>query len=254
MLGSDPIAALLGAGMDPSSPQVVWKGYLRKLVAAGAAVSLMAPDVVVPEGADPAVLAALSALIGRYPPGTQMPGETTGRLAGAGHVDADSERVNLRVSAYYRHVDKVVGKEMAAALFAAGVVTPSAGLHVAGSHMVAVLVPDAAGLTQWRDWASAVSGDPHERHTAPTLLLPSMSGGGVYLFRSSLAESVTDLSLPIGACTVSSGNLVVPIPPTRLAGIPVMRLGPARKLPGWLRTVLLRDGLPTVAAPIAEAV
>ncbi|SKR85402.1 Uncharacterised protein [Mycobacteroides abscessus subsp. abscessus] len=35
MLGSDPIAALLGAGLDARSPQVVWKGYLRKLAAAG---------------------------------------------------------------------------------------------------------------------------------------------------------------------------------------------------------------------------
>lgn len=251
MLGSDPIAALLGAGIDSRAPQVVWKGYLRRLVAAGAAVVMMAPDVTVPDDVEGHVLVALAALLGQYPPGTQMPEETTGRLAGAGHVDAEAERVNLRVSAYYRHIDKVLGKELGSALRDSGVVSVSAGLHVGGSQMVAVVVPDTTALGQWRDWSAAVSGDRRERHTAPTLLLPGTPGGGVYLFRTADRQVPAGLTIAVGACTVSSGDLIVPIPPSRQAGVPVTRLGPCRMLPAWLAAAMLqRQACP---APVAIA-
>lgn len=247
MLGSDPVAALLGAATDPRCSQTVWKAYLRKLVDAGAAVTMLGPDVVVPDAAEDAVLSALGALVATYPPGTQMPEETTGVLDGAGHVDSTGDRVNRRVAAYYRHIYKVLGKELAPALMESGAVTTGAGLHVASSGMVAVIVPDAAALQQWRDWAVTMSGDPYERHTAPTILLPNAPGGGVYLFRT--AEGVSpppDLKLYVGTASIETGDVVVPIPPTRLGGNPVSRLGPARMLPAWLHRQLVRGSLSVV--------
>ncbi|WP_372941112.1 hypothetical protein [Mycolicibacterium sp.] len=205
---------------------------------------MLAPDVVVPADAEDAVLTALHALIDRYPPGTQMPPESTGKLAGAGRIDATSERVNTRVAAYFRHITKVVGRELAPRLLASGVITPSAGLHVASSHMAAVVAPGAPALSQWRDWAAQASADLRERHTAPTLVLPAAVGGGVYLFRTAEAEELEPRIFQVGQATVTSGDLVVPIPPTRQAGAPVMRLGPCRMLPQWLREALMRDGLP----------
>ena len=247
MLGSDPIAALLGAGTDPRCAQTVWKSYLRKLVGAGAAVTMLGPDVVVPDDADDAVLSALAALVATYPPGVQMPLETSGVLDGFGHVDSDTERVNRRVATYFRHIVHVLGKELAPQLLTNGAVTASAGLHVGASGMVAVSVPDGDALNQWRSWAAQTSGDPRERHTAPTVLLPNAPGGGVYLFRLRDAAPVpADLTLPLKGFTITTGDLVVPIPPTRLGGEAVTRLGPARILPAWLQRTL-RDA----AAPLA---
>lgn len=234
MLGSDPIAALLGAGIDSHAPQLVWKRYLCALVNAGAAVSMTAPDVVEPAGADDTVRLALNELMRQYPPGSWMPGETTGRLACAGRIDADSERVKARVTSYYRRITKALGKELAPALLESGAVTPSAALHVGCSNMTSVAVPDAEALQEWRGWAAQVSGDRRERHTAPTVLLPKTPGGGVYLFRGAL--DVPDTL--VGRCTVTSGDSLVPIPPTRQSGASVMRLGPCRKLPAWLRDQL----------------
>lgn len=250
MLGSDPIAALLGAGIDSRAPQVIWKGYLRRLVANGAAVVMMAPDITVPEDADDSVLAKLAALLDRYPPGTQMPEEVTGRLAGANHIDADAERVNLRVGAYYRHMDKVLGKDLGPALRDNGIVSVTAGLHVGCSRMAAVIVPDAAALTQWRDWAAATSGDLRERHTAPTLLLPGTPGGGVYLFRTTADQIPVDVTMSLGRCTISTGDVIVPIPPSRQGGVPVTRLGPCRMLPTWLAEVLIQQAR---SVPVAVA-
>lgn len=234
MLGSDPIAALLGAGIDSHAPQLVWKRYLCALVNAGAAVAMVAPDVVEPVDAGDEIRAALNELMRQYPPGSWMPGETTGRLAGAGSVDADTERVKARVTAYYRRITRALGKEHAPGLLSSGAVTPSAAIHLGCSNMTAVTIPDSAALQQWRDWAAEVSGDRRERHTAPTLLLPRTPDSGVYLFRGSI--DVPDTM--VGQCTVSSGDALVPIPPTRQSGVPVMRLGPCRKLPGWLRDQL----------------
>lgn len=235
MLGSDPIAALLGAGTDPRCAQTVWKSYLRKLVGAGAAITMLGPDVVVPEGASDEVLAALASLLATYPPGQQMPLETTGVLEGAGHVDSDEERVNRRVASYFRHVIRVLGKDLGPQLLADGVVTASAGLHVGTSGMVAVSVPTEEALNQWRSWAVAISGDRYEGHTAPTVLLPTAPGGGVYLFRITPAVPVpADLTVPVDGFSITTGDLVVPIPPSRLGGEPVSRLGPARILPHWL--------------------
>lgn len=239
MLGSDPIAALLGAGTDPRCSQTVWKSYLRKLAGAGAAVTMLGPDVVVPEDADTEVLAALAALVDTYPPGVQMPLEASGVLNGTGRVDSDAERVNRRVSTYYRHIARVLGEERAPRLLADGTVTPGAGLHVGASGMVAVTVPDADALSRWRAWAAQTSGDPHERHTAPTVLLPTWPGGGVYLFRGTGAGPVPrDLTMLMGGFSIATGDLVVPVPPSRLGGEAVTRLGPARILPAWLAQVL----------------
>ena len=237
MLGSDPIAALLGAGTDVRSSQTVWKAYLRKLVAAGASVTMLGPDVVVPDDASDEVLAALASLVATYPPGSQMPAEVSGVLAELGVVDSQGERVNRRVSSYWRHITKVLGTTLASELMASGAVTVSAALHVGTSEMVSVMVPDGDALSQWRSWSAEVSGDRRERHSAPTILLPTAPGGGVYLFRTS--ESVpTDLTLPVAGCTIKTGDMIVPIPPTRQGGKPVARLGPARMLPAWLRRVL----------------
>ncbi len=235
MLGSDPIAALLGAGTDPRCSQTVWKSYLRKLVGAGAAITMLGPDVVVPDDATDEVLSALASLVATFPPGRQMPLETTGVLEGVGHVDSDEERVNRRVASYFRHIVKVLGKELGPQLLADGVVTASAGLHVGASGMVAVSVPNEEAMNQWRSWAVETSGDLHEGHTAPTVLLPTAPGGGVYLFRLSPAVPVpADLTVPGDGFTITTGDLVVPIPPSRLAGGYVTRLGPARILPHWL--------------------
>lgn len=241
MLGSDPVSALLGAGVDPRAPKLVWKKYLRALIGAGAAVALLGPDVLVPADANHGVKAALYALIESYPTGTRMPPEKTGKLAGRNAVDLDPELAYARVDAYFRHLTRAVGKDWITRLLEAGVITPSTGLHVARSGMVAVEVPDAAAQQQWRQWAAETSGDRHELHTAPTLLVPSCPGGGVYLFRT--AAPVPQRTLRVGGSWVDSGDVIIPIPPTRQNGQPVMRLGPCRMLPGWLQEALLRDGV-----------
>jgi hypothetical protein len=242
MLGSDPIAALLGAGVDPLCTQVVWRTYLRKLVDAGASVTMLGPDVVIPEGASPEVHEALSALMAAYPSASQMPEETTGALSGFGVVDSDPGRVGQRVTTYYRHIHRVVGKELAPELLAEGAITVSAGLHVSGSGMVAVTVPDAAAQRLWGEWSAEISGDPLEGHTAPTVLTPTCRGGGIYLFRTNAATAV-----PVGVkidngFIIDTGDMAVPIPPTRMGGNPVTRLGPARMLPEWLRDVIVSAG------------
>lgn len=241
MLGSDPVSALLGVGLDPCSPAVVWKKYLRGLVETGAAVTMLGPDVVVPEGADDLTRRALHALIERYPSGSRMPVESTGKLAGMQIVDAEASRVNLRVAAYFRRIASVAGKERAPELLQSGAITASAALHVQCSNMVAVEVPDAVSLKQWRGWAAACSGDVHEAHTAPTLLIPGYPGGGVYLFRV-VGEPVGARTMQVGASVIDSGDVAIPIPPTRQNGMPVMRLGPCRILPDWLRAQILADG------------
>ncbi|KMV19675.1 hypothetical protein ACT17_06490 [Mycolicibacterium conceptionense] len=260
MLGSDPIAALLGAGLDPRSPQTVWKAYLRRLVGAGCAVTLLGPDVQVSPGARDEVLAALAVLTERFPQGVPMPPEPTGKLAGLGQVDTVGDRVNLRVAAYYRHIVKAVGKDLAPDLLATGVVTAGAAVHVGSSHMAAAVVPDAASMEQWREWAAQVSGDPHERHAAPTLLLPGYPGGGVFLFRTpfTVAEGekptrkgftvLPPVTMQRGATRVVTGDVTVPIPPTRMGGHPVMRLGPCRMLPEWLESELRQAAQPAPAA------
>ena len=241
MLGSDPIAALLGAGTDPRCAPAVWKVYLRKLVDAGAAVTMLGPDVTIPDDASDEVKVALAALIATYPTGTQMPEETTGVLADFGVVDADPARVKSRVVTYYRHINRVVGKELAPDLLAAGVITASAGLHVGSSGMVAVTVPDAAAQQQWWDWAVESSGDIRERHTAPTVLTPTCRGGGIYLFRTNAATAVPKGVKINKGFVVDTGDMVVPIPPTRMGGNPVTRLGPARMLPLWLHAKILGE-------------
>jgi len=241
MLGSDPIAALLGAGTDPRCSPTVWKIYLRKLVDAGASVTMLGPDVVVPDDASDEVKVALAALISTYPTGTQMPEETTGALADFGVVDADPGRVNSRVGTYYRHITRIVGKELAPELLASGVITASAGLHVGSSGMVAVTARDPLAQAQWREWAGEVSGDRRERHTVPTVLTPTADGGGIYLFRTNAATSLPkDISIDKGFL-LQTGDVVVPIPPTRMGGSPVTRLGPARMLPDWLRAAILAE-------------
>lgn len=253
MLGSDPLAAILGAATDPRSPATVWKSYLRKLVSAGAAVTMLGPDVVVPDDANEEVVAALALLLQTYPTASQMPEESSGVLAEVGVVDTDGDRVNRRVATYWRHIIRVLGRDLAAELISSGAVTAAAGIHVGASSLVSVTAPDADALLQWRSWTAEVAGDSRERHSAPTVLLPTCPGGGVYLFRTD--ESVPpDLAVPIAGCTIHTGDYVVPIPPTRLGGKPVSRLGPARMLPGWLRQVLenavvpQRGNLPVLAA------
>lgn len=247
MLGSDPVAALLGAGTDPRSPKRVWRTYLRALVNQGVAITMLGPDVIVPEGADDATVAVLAELAATYPVGSQMPAETTGALKDTGLVATDGKQCTARVDAYYKRIEKIGGKELTPTLLENGTVTPSAGLHVGVSGLVAVVCPDAEALAGWRAWAAETSGDPYERHTGPTLLQPGMPGGGVYLFRTDAATAApAGLELEVAGCTLSSGDLVIPIPPSRIAGKPISRLGPARMLPVWLQRTL-RDA----ASPIA---
>lgn len=250
MLGSDPIAALLGAGVDPRSPEVVLRGYLRALVARGCAIAMMGPDVVVPSGGlDTETQAALSKLTAMYPSTTLMPVEGTGKLAGLSVVDTTSDRINARVSAYFRHINKVVGKDRVQELREAGILTAGAGVHIGSSQLVAVIVPDAEALRHWRRWSAEVSGDRYEAHTAPTLLVPGYSGGGVYLFRTPSTANETvgtspefeplgAVTMSVGASVIETGDLTVPIPPTQISGQPVMRLGPCRMLPAWLESQL----------------
>lgn len=260
MLGCDPLTALLGCGMDVRSPQVVWKRYLRALAEHGAAVRMLAPDVAAWDGIRESEQAALQELARRYPPGSAMPIEGTGVLAGMGQLDVTAEQINVRVAAYYRHIARAVGKELAPALLESGAVTVSAGVHVAGSHLVAVLVPSAGSLSQWRTWAAQSSGDLREAHTAPTLALGTMPGGGIYLFRTPatagqsqsdgpVSAPLQELSMSVGDCLVTTGDTTVPIPPSRLYGQPVMRLGPTRMLPEWLDAALRNHG--TAAVPAA---
>lgn len=254
MLGCDPLTALLGAGMDLRSPQVVWKRYLRALAEHGAAVRMLGPDVMLTDGIDACGEAALAALAQRYPPGRPMPVEEKGVLAGITSADIAAERINARVAAYYRHIARTVGKDQVDALMDCAAITVSAGIHVAGSHLVAVAVPDAEALSQWRSWAAQASGDPREMHTAPTLVLATMPGGGIYLFRTPATvgpdsapdprfELLPEVQMSVGACLVTAGDLTVPIPPTRLYGHPVMRLGPCRMLPSWLEESLRAHGV-----------
>lgn len=260
MLGCDPLTALLGSGMDLRSPPVVWKRYLRALAEHGAAVRMLGPDVMVTAGVDDSAQAALIALAERYPPGMPMPSEERGVLAGIAPVDVAAERINTRVATYYRHIARTVGKDQVDALMDCAAITVSAGIHVAGSHLVAVVVPDAAALGQWRGWAAQASGDPREMHTAPTLVLATMPGGGIYLFRTPATagpdsppdprfEPLPEMQMSVGACQITSGDLTVPIPPTRMYGHPVMRLGPCRMAPSWLEESLRAHG--TAAAGTA---
>ena len=254
MLGSDPIAALLGANTDFRCSQTVLKTYLRQLIEAGASVTMLGPDVVVPEDASDEVKVALATLIETYPTGSQMPEEKTGVLANLGVVDADRTRVNNRVATYFRHIYRVVGKDLAPELMAAGVIKMGAAIHVGSSGMVAVVVPDADSLEQWRGWSAEVSGDRHERHTAPTILLPNTPGGGVYLFRTESETRVpVGVTIP-GDFTIETGDMVVPIPPTHQGGAPVKRLGPARMLPAWLRDVVVAQSGSDATAPVAMSV
>lgn len=252
MLGSDPISALLGAGVDPNAPKSVWKGYLRALATHGCAVVMLGPDVVVPPAADTATLRGIRDLIDRFPPSTHMPPETTGKLAGSPVIDTDPMVVPLRVEAYYKHIatalaphlkDRAEKTEHAVNLLTNGTVTPSAGIHVQRSGLVAVEVPDAAAMNRWRTWAFEMSDDYHERHAAPTLLMPGLPGGGIFLFRP--LQPMPPLELVVsGSIVVSSGNTTVPVPPTRQGGNQITRLGGCRALPGWLQTQLLTGGRP----------
>ena len=259
MLGCDPLTALLGAGLDPRSPQVVWKRYLRALAEYGAAVRMLGPDVMLADGIDPVSASALVELAKRSPPGEPMPVESAGVLAAMGQLDVTGERINARVAAYFRHITKVVGKELAEPLLSSGAITASAGIHVAGSHLVAVMVHDAEQLTLWRTWATQVSGDLREMHTAPTLVLSTMPGGGIYLFRTPATagpdkgadtrfEPLPELQMMVGGCLVTAGDVTVPIPPTRMFGHHVMRLGSCRALPAWLESMLRTHGAPAETA------
>ena len=165
-----------------------------------------------------------------------------------------TERINARVGAYFRHITKVVGKELAEPLLDRASITVSAGLHIAQSHLVAVLIDDADALAQWRGWAVQCSSDPREMHTAPTLILSTMPGGGIYLFRTPATvgpdktpdarfEPLPEMQLSVGTCRITSGDITVPIPPTRMFGQPVMRLGPCRMLPSWLESMLRAHGI-----------
>ncbi|KXO92971.1 hypothetical protein [Tsukamurella tyrosinosolvens] len=243
MLGSDPIAGLLGAGLDPRSPAVLWTRYLKALNAEGCATTMLGPSVTNTGALTDEDVAKLAALATQYPAGTAMPRETTGKLAGFETVDVLPERITARVGAYFRRVTRAVGKDNFLRLAQTGAVCAGAGIHVGRSRMAAVVVPDAGAMSAWRQWAVETSGDPHEAHTAPTLLLSGMPGGGIYLFRTSAmapageppaAEPLPAAAFTVGGCTVTSSELVVPVPPTRLAGGTVMRLGPCRMLPSWL--------------------
>lgn len=252
MLGSDPVSALLGAGVDPRAPKPVWKAYLRALATHGCAVVMLGPDVVVPPGADADTLRGLRDLIAEFPPSVHMPPETSGKLAGAPVIDTIPTNVPTRVDAYYKRVAKAMaahiagqrGKDdYAAALLANGTVTPSAGIHVQRSGLVAVEVTDAEAMSRWRTWAFEMSDDYHERHAAPTLLMPGLPGGGIFLFRP--AQPLPPLEMVVsGSIVISSGNTTVPIPPTRQAGVQVTRLGGCRAMPEWLQAQLLAGGRP----------
>lgn len=239
MLGSDPVAALLGSGVSTRAGTGVWSAYLRALVAAGLGITLLGPDVTVPGDADPMLLRSLAALVAAYPPGAQMPAAETGNLVGHGLVDTVAQRLRSRTAAYFTRIGKIVGKDRLPQLVADGTITPGAALHVGASGLVAVSVPDGAALARWRDWAARTSGDRYERHSAPTLLLPTAPGGGVYLFRVPAAAAVpSDLTADVSGSTVTTGDMVVPLPPTRLGGAPVSRLGPCRMLPDWFHRVI----------------
>ena len=248
MLGSDPIAAFLGAGIDPRAPQGAYRKYLTHLVRNGAAVVMLGPDVVVPDDADPETTAALASLLAGFPPGTRMPESNLKVLKDVGQVDASEARARTRVDFWWKTAARFVGKDCVDDLVSAGVVTPMVGIHVGMSGMVAVSAPGAEALAQWRDWSAQISGDPYERHTGPTVLLPTMIGGGVYLFRTDADTEVpADLTMRTAGCVIETGDVVVPIPPSRFSGQPVSRLGPARMLPSWLRTVLLESAPPAIA-------
>ncbi|MFZ2241113.1 MAG: hypothetical protein WAV90_16490 [Gordonia amarae] len=244
MLGSDPVSALLGGGLDPRSPKSQWKTYLRQLVENGCATALLGPDVVCPPGAGDATRRALAAITAQYPPGSTMPGESSGKLADASVVETQVDRVNLRVDAYYRRLAVAVkgrmpqkeAADLVAGLITSGSLTPMVGLHAGLSRLVAVEVPDAAALSQWHTWAEQISGDYHERFTAPTVLDPVFRGGGRYLFRAEDADMGREFT--VGSCVITSGDVVLPVPPSTRGGQPITRLGPCRRLPDWLRRQL----------------
>lgn len=249
MLGSDPISALLGGGVDPRSPKVVWSKYLRHLVRSGCAVAMLGPDVLATHDSDDATLRAIGRLIARYPPHVPMPPADTKALKELPALDVTVTAMASRVTHYYSAIskpltahlyDKHEKSEFVDRLLRCGTVTPSVSLHVAQSRLVSVTVPNAEALARWRTWCAEASGDYHEKHSAPTLLLPTQPGGGIFLFRS--GESFPELELVLDDIVVSSGNTLVPIPPTMIGGEPVSRLGQCRTLPGWLRQRLLRDG------------
>lgn len=251
MLGSDPISALLGAGVNPSAAKVVWKGYVRELVNAGCAVVMLGPDVLVPGQASAPTLRGLRDLLAMYPPSSRMPPETTGKLAGTPTITTDPVSMALRVESYYKLIAKpltahIPGRDEKTAhvndLFDSGVVTPGVGLHVQRSAMVAVEVPDAEAMTRWRTWAFELSDDYHERHCAPTLVMPGLPGGGIFLFRQT--DPIPAMELQVNSITVSSGNTIVPVPPTRQGGRQINRIGAVRVLPEWLRAQLVSGGRP----------
>lgn len=264
MLGSDPISALLGAGLDVRSPQVVWKNYLSQLAEYGCAVRMLGPDVMAVPGLSDEHRILLSELTAKYPVGQQMPVEDKGSLRGLTPVDLTPERISARVAAYFRRIVRVVGKELAPSLLDAGAITASAGVHIGYSNLVAVHVPTGEALTQWRSWAAQTSGDPHEAHTAPTLLLPGLPGGGIYLFRTPATgapfntrpafASLENRRLQVGDCVVDTGDMTVPIPPSRMYGHPLMRLGPCRALPQWLEVVVRQCGVPVALVPQPDAI
>jgi hypothetical protein len=251
MLGSDPVSSLLGAGVNPCAPKSVWKWYARALISNGCAVVMLGPDVTVPPDADASTLRGLRDLLAEYPPLTQMPSETTGKLAGTSPVTTDAMTSAMRVEAYYKRIGKALtphlsGKEEKDAhtrcLIENGTVTPSMGIHVKRSGLVSVEIPDADALTRWRTWAFELSDDYHERHTAPTLLMPGLPGGGIFLFRQ--PQPLPALEMRVNSILVSSGNTVVPVPPTRQGGREITRLGPVRTIPDWLREQFVSAGVP----------
>lgn len=235
MLGSDPISALLGAGLDPRSPKNSYSRYLTEVVKKGSAVVMLGADVIVPDDADDELRTALATMMADIPPGAQMPASRIKALKDAGQVDVDVARMRSRVTSYWGTLARYLGKDRVEELISSGVVNPMMGLHVGMTGAVAVTVPDAAAFAQWRTWSAEVSGDPYEAHSAPTLLLPTAPGGGVYLFRIPDGVIVpAEVTLEFAGCTVQTGDVIVPIPPSRFHGKLVTRLGPARPLPEWL--------------------
>ncbi|BBY53942.1 hypothetical protein H7J07_04735 [Mycobacterium koreense] len=256
MLGSDPLSAVLGIGLDPHSPKSQWKVYLRQLVSGGCALAMLGPDIRVPDAADDHTLRALAAVSQCYPPSAPMPVDTSGKLAGASTVETDPGRVNLRVDSYYRSLAAVAkgtmkqadGEKLVRRLIEEDrCMTPTVALHVALSNLVVVEVPDAAAMAQWHAWSAQASGDRYEQYTAPTLLDPSCRGGGLYLFRDEAGSDVAGAGFTVGGCVITSGDVVVPVPPSVRGGVPVARLGPCRRLPDWLRTQLRWYGNPKAA-------
>lgn len=240
MLGSDSISAFLGAGFDPRSGKTAYSRYLVALVRNGSAIVMLGPDVTVPDDADDELRAALAALVVDIPPGAQMPPSRLKALKDAGQVDADVPRMRSRVTSYWSTLGRYLGKGRVEELISAGALTPTVGLHVGTTGIVAVTVPDGAALERWRAWSAEVSGDPYERHSGPTVLLPTTPGGGVYLFRIPDGVAVpADVSIDVEGCTIQTGDVVVPIPPSRFHGKPASRLGPARILPQWLHEQIL---------------